>query len=265
MTTEDAFLQAIIDAPDDDTPRLIYADWLEDHGHPERSVFIRVQCELAKEPDERRRPAGLLAKEQALLKEHEGAWVTPLLRPFTGMVSHWTFRRGFIEAVIVEARGLVLHADSLFRLTPIRDLGIYLARSRMGAVASLPYLARLSALRVNINALGDEGVAILASSPYLGGLTSLELSRNDIGDAGVQALSACPCLSRVTRLDLSHNSIGDAGACTLARSLPHLQKLTLYWNRINEPGRTILREQFGNRVKIEEADEQERLRLSQRR
>jgi uncharacterized protein (TIGR02996 family) len=28
----------------DDTPRLIYADWLEDHGQPELAEFIRVQC-----------------------------------------------------------------------------------------------------------------------------------------------------------------------------------------------------------------------------
>ena len=28
----DAFLQAIRDAPEDDGPRLIYADWLEEHA-----------------------------------------------------------------------------------------------------------------------------------------------------------------------------------------------------------------------------------------
>jgi uncharacterized protein (TIGR02996 family) len=38
--TED-FLQAIIDAPEDDAPRLVYADWLEDNGQPERAEFIR--------------------------------------------------------------------------------------------------------------------------------------------------------------------------------------------------------------------------------
>jgi uncharacterized protein (TIGR02996 family) len=28
MHLEDAFLQAILDDPDDDAPRLVYADWL---------------------------------------------------------------------------------------------------------------------------------------------------------------------------------------------------------------------------------------------
>ncbi len=51
MTHEQAFLQAIIETPADDTPRLVYADWLEERGQPgdaERAEFIRVQCELAK-------------------------------------------------------------------------------------------------------------------------------------------------------------------------------------------------------------------------
>ena len=46
----EAFMQAILDAPDDDTPRLIFADWLDEHGEAERAEFIRVQCELAKHP-----------------------------------------------------------------------------------------------------------------------------------------------------------------------------------------------------------------------
>jgi uncharacterized protein (TIGR02996 family) len=48
MTHDDAFLHDIIENPDDDRPRLVYADWLDDHGQAERAAFIRVQCELAR-------------------------------------------------------------------------------------------------------------------------------------------------------------------------------------------------------------------------
>jgi uncharacterized protein (TIGR02996 family) len=41
------FLDDIRAHPADDAPRLIYADWLQDHGEEERAEFIRVQCELA--------------------------------------------------------------------------------------------------------------------------------------------------------------------------------------------------------------------------
>ncbi len=45
------FLQAILAAPGDDTPRLVLCDFLEEHGDEgdrERSAFIRVQCGLEK-------------------------------------------------------------------------------------------------------------------------------------------------------------------------------------------------------------------------
>lgn len=48
MTTAADFLAAIIAQPKCDATRLIFADWLEENGEPERAEFIRVQCELAK-------------------------------------------------------------------------------------------------------------------------------------------------------------------------------------------------------------------------
>jgi serine/threonine-protein kinase len=44
MSDDDAFLRAIADAPDDDAPRLVYADWLDEHGQPDRAEFIRLLC-----------------------------------------------------------------------------------------------------------------------------------------------------------------------------------------------------------------------------
>lgn len=42
-----AFMADIIANPERDDVRLIFADWLDDHGEPERAEFIRVQCEYA--------------------------------------------------------------------------------------------------------------------------------------------------------------------------------------------------------------------------
>lgn len=46
MTAAD-FLPAILATPDDDGPRLVFADWLEEQGDVDRAEFIRVQCRLA--------------------------------------------------------------------------------------------------------------------------------------------------------------------------------------------------------------------------
>jgi uncharacterized protein (TIGR02996 family) len=45
----DALLDAIFDHPDDDTPRLVYADWLQEHGQENYAQFIRLQCAAARE------------------------------------------------------------------------------------------------------------------------------------------------------------------------------------------------------------------------
>jgi len=47
MTHDDAFLQDILTHPDDDTIRLIYADWLDDHNDP-RGRLLHLQVELAR-------------------------------------------------------------------------------------------------------------------------------------------------------------------------------------------------------------------------
>lgn len=70
---ETAFLRAIREAPDDNTARLVYADWLDDHGTTDqqkaRAEWIRLTCwdtrkETSKPTDQRTRLPG----ERAWLK-----------------------------------------------------------------------------------------------------------------------------------------------------------------------------------------------------
>ena len=53
MSDEAALLRAIAAHPDEDTPRLAYADWLDEHGNPtNRAAFIRGQIELSRLKDD---------------------------------------------------------------------------------------------------------------------------------------------------------------------------------------------------------------------
>src|SRR5262245_55373335 len=53
MSDHDALYRAILANPDDDTPRLVYADWLQENGRPEEAELIRVECQLeATTPDD---------------------------------------------------------------------------------------------------------------------------------------------------------------------------------------------------------------------
>jgi uncharacterized protein (TIGR02996 family) len=42
------FIRAILDEPDDDTTRLVFADWLEEHGQADRAEWVRASCQRAK-------------------------------------------------------------------------------------------------------------------------------------------------------------------------------------------------------------------------
>src|SRR5947209_7479333 len=97
LAIHEAFLADIRAAPDDDTPRLIYADWLEENGADEaeraRGRFIRLQCraEALAETDPGR--TGLKAEADALEKQYARAWFGPLTEVY-GTSSGPTFRRG---------------------------------------------------------------------------------------------------------------------------------------------------------------------------
>src|SRR5437899_1980594 len=111
MSDAPALRAAIRAAPDDDAPRLVYADWLDEHGHPERAEFIRVQCELARtdSPALRRREAELLAA-------HHDAFAGPLAAPHL----RFQFLQGWIagfghSGVFHVARGTI---EILLRFFP---------------------------------------------------------------------------------------------------------------------------------------------------
>ena len=50
MGDRESLLRAITANPDEDTPRLALADWLDENGEPERAELVRVQCELSRLP-----------------------------------------------------------------------------------------------------------------------------------------------------------------------------------------------------------------------
>jgi len=77
MSDREAFVQAIAANPADDLPRLVFADWLDEHGEPERAEFIRTQIRWHHaDADERK---SLDARAEELFKEHWQRWFAPLL------------------------------------------------------------------------------------------------------------------------------------------------------------------------------------------
>src|SRR5437763_12650008 len=122
MCDDDAFLRAIIERPDDDLPRLIYADYLDERGDP-RGEFIRVEGELARmSKDDPRRPE-LYRRDCELIRLFKDRWagILPKLTPRAG-VMYWDFRRGLIEVLTIDAAVLVGAAVADTARMPILSL-----------------------------------------------------------------------------------------------------------------------------------------------
>jgi uncharacterized protein (TIGR02996 family) len=47
VTDDEAFIRAIVDSPGDDTPRLVYADWLDERADP-RGPYLRAEADAVR-------------------------------------------------------------------------------------------------------------------------------------------------------------------------------------------------------------------------
>ena len=136
MTDEQAFLRAAQAQPDDDTLRLVYADWLEEQGEASQAAFVRLQVNRSRldvfDPDR----AALLQQEARLLQKHKRYWngrihrelhrrgLPGLIDARRGLIRKWDYHRGMIARVAVTADGLVEHHEVVSALGPVQALDL---------------------------------------------------------------------------------------------------------------------------------------------
>lgn len=252
-----SFLQECKDHPEDDTPRLVFADWLEEQGDP-RGTLMRLQCTRARLSPLDPRCLELQQQEQDLLRQHGQDW----LRPYQGLPGKVSFERGLLrlaagremqplrtsladadlawleelhywgtppeEAISFYERLLPLFSRVNLRITPSYG-------QRPFTLPSGILLPQLRSLNLAGCRLGNGGAEVLASWPGLVRLTHLSLAGNNLDEAGVQALANAPWFPRLSSLDLADNAdLGAKGVETLACSglFTRLTSLNLSGNAV---------------------------------
>jgi uncharacterized protein (TIGR02996 family) len=201
MSSHEAFLADVIENPDDDAPRLVYADWLDEHGESERGELIRVQCRLARLGDADPARAELERQERELLEAHGAEWAEPLRR----LVQEFQYRRGFVEAVeVLGSAGIGRRLRRAMELAPVRSLRLFKVGEEMAELTGVgPCLRRLGELYVYAE---DGAVAPiqLFGKRRLAGLTSFLLDCDDgeIEPDDVTDLFEVGVLPRLERLGL---------------------------------------------------------------
>jgi uncharacterized protein (TIGR02996 family) len=205
MTERDAFIRSIVENPADDTTRLAFADWLDEHDEPELAEFIRVQVKLG---DTRRYnpPRGfgkLVKREEKLLAANEKTWLGILHNLNDEERFHAIFRRGFVSKLVAEARDVFNYAITIGRQCPVLE-------------------------EVDATGVRYSG-SFLARAPCLNTVRTLRLEDWPM-PTDAKALAACPYLLRVEHLSLWIGSRNDAVVCrTLgaAKNMPALKRIEL--------------------------------------
>lgn len=225
--TERRLLDAIIDAPADDAPRLVYADWLQQRGDP-RGEHLALQLAGSRNPH-----AVSWDRIRELEAAHADSWIPTLLRHAVPGNLH--FVRGFIEHLELDADGWLSHGAELVRCAPVQHLSLrpaervrevlevaHAQRLRsfgfglnehptanvLAGLDRVPPLPNLDRLSIAYAGLDDGGAFALAKLP----VSPLEIQANGnrFGTEALAALLAGPLGRRVRRLALWGTQLGDA-------------------------------------------------------
>ena len=237
------FLAAIKGEMFDDTPRLVFADWLQENGDEARAEFIRLQCRLrALRYDDPEVPP-LAARADILLQVHRERWLVGLPAWFRKECADSPFPRGFVTYLSVTGARFLKDGAAITRLTPIDDLS--LSRATPEALRS-PALSDVGGL--SLSDVDSARVEALAGHPDLSNLRCLFVSNGSDNDrtylptvrlsrGAIQSLLANRTLCGLQRLEFKCRQHGDAVASGVAAgSFTRLEDMSLYSSGLSADG-----------------------------
>lgn len=238
-------MEAIVAAPDDDAPRLVWAD--REGG--ERGELVVIQCRLARHDVTREERVRLAARETSLLENNTLAWAG---------VRHATFRRGFVETVRLEVDALQAMVEELFVRHPLlaglgvtrltEDVNTYIgpepavswaeAERKLRDVLGRVPPGRLRSLDVSseVRSTGDWStsgsthhfdaalLAVLRAAPTLRALHELVMVGTGVGPEHVPAIAELG----LHRLHLGGHQLGGDGVVQLLREASTIARLTMW-------------------------------------
>jgi uncharacterized protein (TIGR02996 family) len=230
MSTRSQLLRAVLAAPDQDVPRLVYADYCDDQGDPDRAALIRAQCEHARLPAWEPRSIELLHQIRVLLARHGRRWLAEL-GELPGLT--WgSFHRGFVHAVEVPTvEGLLDHADELPELAPLEHVTFSAAQFLTDNDLRDPRCRSLSWIRglrlTDRYEFQLDQLEMLLGSSLVSELHTLDLTNLGVENAGARAIAKASHMHKLRKLDLTNGFVGEEGVAALAgaRHLSSLEHL----------------------------------------
>lgn len=273
MTDREGLYAAVLADPDADAPRLVFADWLEEHAQCEadtaRARFIRMEIHAENLPVGEPERIEIESEAARLFNRYGETWSLQLPTWKEWYDSTLVYRRGFPYELRTNFRKLFLSGGKLFSEAPLQSLVVQNYRGReswnpglLQAVGGvLPGLDQIRELWIGPHvSLGGSServrnmFQVVVRYPSLSRLQRLSFARCQINDESIRllerAMQEAVFLQSLEELDLSDNEIQGNGAtilCTFA-TLIGIRRLILSGNPLTPLGVRMLKNHFGERV-----------------
>ncbi len=257
-SSREALLAAILEHPEYDEPRLVYADALTELNDP-RGEFIAVQCARATLPSGDSDRKRLEHREAELLAAHRAQWLEGVPDGVT-----CTFERGFVERLDVGPRQELDALEPLVQREPVTRLhvgpgvrpgtslrwgqgltslefrGPWYDAIRFFQARVFPKLSEVALRSSELNAKAAFALGHLfeTGTPKL---KRLRLKRS-INAQGLEQLAPHRWFNALTSLDLSDNALSRQDLEPLIGTITRwrLESLTLDDNRLGDEGASAL-------------------------
>jgi uncharacterized protein (TIGR02996 family) len=161
----EGLLRAAFRDPDDDTPRLVFADYLEENGQGDRAALIRYQCEQA-----RLKPQAKRYRELRKLIEPLVAKFNEHIGPLPDRVTV-EFRRGFLHLggpsyVMQDLDSILVRLTNLFHdgwVESVRVEPFFSAGDFVRGLGLQPFVAQVGTLDVSANPQSEDAMVALVA------------------------------------------------------------------------------------------------------
>jgi uncharacterized protein (TIGR02996 family) len=266
-TDRDGLLRDVIARADEDTPRLILADWYDEHDDPERAEFIRLQIQRSHLDNLDPEAWRLNDRIGRLSGKHQERWMAEL--PRLEGIRLGGFERGLpawakpappsawprheeavfaaapinrLEVLVDVDRGeepfgsCLLRCRQLHRIRRLHLVGMAPARALdLPALAACPDLEGLRELDISEGGHEDDLLEALGQCRGWPRLEKLRLYRGWFTVPGWEALASTPVFGTLRDLDVHRSNLGHAGLLALLASphLPDLRSLNLCENNLH--------------------------------
>lgn len=130
MTTKEALLRSILLHPDEDGPRLAYADLIQEEGDEDRAKFIQYQirhpeASVRIHRSTGSRPVCTPSGMRVGMKYRRPATAAIQMVKHCGWYGDFIIRRGFADEAYLGKGWLELYFMDVFRHCPLRELRLY--------------------------------------------------------------------------------------------------------------------------------------------